>query len=443
MNLRYVSIFSGIDCASVAFLPLGWKPLAFSEVDSFACAVLAHHYPAVSNLGDMTQVDWAEFKGRVDVVIGGPPCQAFSIVGARKSLGDRRGCLSLEYARVIHEIDPAFSITENVPAWLNTPDNAFGFCLAGLVGASRKLLPPDGTRRWPSAGLVAGPRRTAAWRILDAQHFGLAQRRKRVFVVSCRARDRLNPGAVLFDRKSLPGNPAPGGKAGEADPSSSSSGADGGGRTKLNRLDVSGAVSAKWSKGTGGPSGDECYNLVPVAFSCKDGGADAGPISPTLRAMPHHHSRMNGGGQVAVATMRVSPTLRADGGALRPEKDTDAVIISYRPELASKTDRVDSPRNMTSQVMSEWSVRRLTPREAERLMGLPDAYTLVPFGKGGRHKDLAEMARYWNVSEDEAAHLAADSHRYRAIGNGMAVPVIRWIGRRIEMVVRTLKRRRP
>jgi len=161
--------------------------------------------------------------------------------------------------------------------------------------------------------------------------------------------------------------------------------------------------------------------------------------------MANRSSRPNGGGQVAVATMRVSPTLRADGGALRPEKGTDAVVVSYCPDVAHtlKASPADPHRaDMATYVVTGWAVRKLTPRECERLQGLPDDYTLVPFGRGCPRREIAAMEAYWGVSEEEAATLAADSHRYRAIGNGMAADVVRWIGQRIDAVDRIIGRRR-
>lgn len=211
--LTFVSMFSGIEAASVAFGPLGWSALAFAEIEKFPSAVLAHHYPDVPNVGDMTAHDWSRYRGKADIVCGGPPCQAFSVAGLRNSMDDARGNLSLAYMRAIHAIKPRNAITENVPGWLSTKDNAFGCFLAGLVGADDALPPPDG-RRWPDAGMVSGPQGRAAWRILDAQFFGLAQRRRRVIVVADFG-NGADPAAVLFERKGMSWNPAPSREEGE------------------------------------------------------------------------------------------------------------------------------------------------------------------------------------------------------------------------------------
>lgn len=208
MPLNFISLFSGIEAASMAWKPLGWNCLALAEIEPFPSAVLAYHYPDVPNLGDITKADWTQFKGKCDVVVGGPPCQAFSIAGLRNSLQDERGNLSLEYLKVVDTINPRWVITENVPGWLRTKDNAFGCFLAGLVGADTPLVSPLERGRWTDAGMVVGPKRAAAWRILDAQYFFLAQRRRRVFVVAS-PRNGGNPAAVLFERKSLSGNTPP------------------------------------------------------------------------------------------------------------------------------------------------------------------------------------------------------------------------------------------
>lgn len=192
--MRFGSVCSGIEAASVAFGPLGWKAAWFSEIEPFPCAVLAHHYQHVPNLGDMTTLADRIEVGEVeapDGLWGGTPCQAFSVAGLRRSLDDARGNLSLEFIRIADAIDRvrcrdgkphAWIGWENVPGVLSTKDNAFGAFLGGLCGCDAALdAPPDG---WPSAGVVAGPSRVVAWRVLDAQFFGVAQRRKRVFVLA-------------------------------------------------------------------------------------------------------------------------------------------------------------------------------------------------------------------------------------------------------------------
>ncbi|MDO8065589.1 DNA cytosine methyltransferase [Janthinobacterium sp. SUN206] len=202
------SVCSGLEAASVAWHPLGWRAAWLAEIEPFPCAVLAHHYPDVPNLGDMTKVAALVRDGFVpapDVFCGVTPCQAFSIAGLRNSLDDERGNLSLVFCEIADEIDarraaagllPAVVFWENVPGVLSTKDNAFGCFLAGLAGEDDPIEPPGG--KWAYAGCVYGPARTVAWRTLDAQYFGVAQRRRRVFVIAS-AGEGFDPASVLFE----------------------------------------------------------------------------------------------------------------------------------------------------------------------------------------------------------------------------------------------------
>lgn len=210
--MRYGSVCSGIEAASVAWESLGWQPAWFAEIEAFPSAVLAHHWPDVANLGDMTKIAAAVRAGDVaapDVLVGGTPCQAFSIAGLRNGLDDERGQLTLSYVELANAIDDkrrergedeAIIVWENVPGILSSKDNAFGCFLAGLAGESSELQPAGG--KWTHAGCVSGPQRIIAWRVLDAQFFGVAQRRRRVFVVAS-ARKDFDPAAVLFELNSV------------------------------------------------------------------------------------------------------------------------------------------------------------------------------------------------------------------------------------------------
>ena len=237
--LQYGSVCSGIEAASLAWQPLGWQPAWFSEIDPFARAVLAHHYPHVPNLGDMTTIAARILSGEVpapDILVGGTPCVAFSLAGARRGLADPRGSLTMKYTEIAHAIDhvrhtqhlpPVIVVWENVPGILSDRGNAFGAFLGALAGEGQALEPPGG--KWTHAGDVSGGRRIA-WRVLDsAQHFGLAQRRRRVFLVAS-ARTGLDPGEILFERASLPGPPAPGTETRQAPAGIAASRADGPGR---------------------------------------------------------------------------------------------------------------------------------------------------------------------------------------------------------------------
>ena len=160
-DMRYISLFSGIEAATVAWEPLGWEPVCFAELDPFPCAVLEHRYPDVPNVGDVTKVNWKKFKGKCDVVVGGSPCQSFSVAGKREGLSGESG-LMFEYVRAVREVRPRWFLWENVPGALSSEG---GEAFRQLLSEMDKL----------GYGL--------AWRVLDAQFFGVAQRRRRVFLV--------------------------------------------------------------------------------------------------------------------------------------------------------------------------------------------------------------------------------------------------------------------
>ncbi|MDY7584708.1 DNA cytosine methyltransferase [Pseudomonas sp. CCI3.1] len=210
MPMTYGSVCSGIEAATQAWHPLGMRTAWFAEIEPFPSAVLAHHYPDVPNHGDMTKLAALVLAGKIpapDVLVGGTPCQAFSVAGMREGLTDPRGALTIKYVELADAVDyvragqrkPASVIVwENVPGVLSDKGNAFGYFLGALAGEDCELQPPR--KKWEDAGCVYGPKRTIAWRVLDAQYFGLAQRRRRVFVVAS-ARDGFDPTAVLFERE--------------------------------------------------------------------------------------------------------------------------------------------------------------------------------------------------------------------------------------------------
>ena len=212
--MKFGSVCSGIEAASVAWNGLGWKASWFAEIEQFPSAVLNHHYPEVPNLGDMTKLPEKILNQEIDapdILCGGTPCQAFSVAGNRQSLDDARGNLTLTFCEIADALDtvrdiPAIIFWENVPGVLNTKDNAFGCFLARLAGEDSELKPSG--KRWTNAGVVFGHKRTVAWRVLDAQYFGLAQRRKRVFVVAS-ARERFDPAEILFEFEGLRRDIAP------------------------------------------------------------------------------------------------------------------------------------------------------------------------------------------------------------------------------------------
>ena len=326
MTLRYATVCSGVDAVSLAWEPLGMRPVFFSEIEAFPKAVLAHHWPHVPDLGDLTKIDGPQWRGKLDILWGSTPCQAFSLAGRRKGATDPRGALTLSFCNLADDIDPPFVCFENVKGILSDKQNAFGCLLAALAGEDTPLLPAGG--KWTHAGCVSGPRRNIAWRLFDAKHSGVPQRRERVFIVAC-PRDGADPREILFEERSGGENPP---------------------TPDLSRKELLDALEAR--------AGSRAFT---VAFRGRKDGEElevGGPIANCLRAA-------TGGSDKAFALI--------DDGV--------------------------SPH-----------VRQLTPLECERLMGMPDNHTLIPMG-----------GNKW----------ATDTVRYKAIGNSLVVPDVRWIGARI------------
>lgn len=406
--LSFISMFSGIEAASVAFNPLGWRAVCFAEIEKFPSRVLAHHYPDVPNVGDMTQHDWSHYRGKVDIVCGGPPCQAFSVAGLRESLNDPRGNLSLSYMRALHAIQPRNAIVENVPGWLSTKDNAFGCFLAGLVGASDALPPPSG-RKWSNAGMVSGPKGRAAWRVLDAQFFGLAQRRKRVVVVADFG-NGADPAAVLFEPESLRRNSPP-------------------------RRETGKGIAGTIAQGTGSGGGinwpAEIASTLTAQFGKSQGLENQHALGGASLFVP-----------VVSMTGQISHALKAEGADASEDgtgRGNPIVAYAFQPRIArnGRGDMGDLINSLSAQsgetgkgdaapcVALHSAVRRLTPRECERLQGFQ--FRVGPFYPGAWRDNAG---RYWSP-DYTAIPGAADGPRYKALGNSWAVPKFRWLGERI------------
>ena len=511
--MRFGSVCSGIEAASVAWHPLGWRAAWFAEIEPFPSAVLRHHYPEVANLGDMTALPEMIRRGEVeapDLFCGGTPCQAFSVAGLRRSLDDARGNLSLTFCEIADAIDavrlgrgeqPAIIFWENVPGVLSTADNAFGCFLAGLAGEGVPLQPAG--KRWTDAGCVLGPTRAVAWRTLDAQFFGLAQRRRRVFVVAS-ARDDFDPAAVLFEWEGVRRDSAPSREAGQRVANALTDRADRGGtNSEGQRLiaqpyavancltarmhkginstldegqtpvvqpfpDVVGAMSAaggtahKHGHGWGQQDWENGY-CVPVASvpdvagtmkACKDSGgwsnsadhAAAGYMVPVHAFDARQSDVLQYGDktgpldtdghsvgvlafdttQVTSAANRSNPqpgdpchplAAGAHAPAVAFEENFHAVReVEVAPAMTTEGYRVSQNAGGLG-LRQAMQVRRLTPTECERLQGFPDGYTAIPW----RGKLASECP---------------DGPRYKALGNSWAVPVVRWIGARIDATVR-------
>lgn len=439
--MKYLSVCAGVCAATLAWKQLDWQCVGFSEIEAFPRAVLSHHYPEIPLYGDFTKIQTNDGPqvGPVDLLVGGTPCQSFSMAGLRGGLDDARGNLMLEYLKLAVRLGRPKLVWENVPgvlsSWSDDPD-------------CEPQEDPDRpgyeiVRQRHDFGCFLRALRELgygfAYRVLDAQYvrvdglpYAVPQRRRRVFLVAYPG-DWRGPAAVLSDRDSLFGNTPPRRET-EKDVAGTIGGStqSGGFRTTdldnsgafIAENDISGTVSAKWANGTGGPSGDECQNIV--AFGSKDYGADASEdVSPTLRASTNRHSHENAGAPPAIAftdkdnaTDEVSPPVRTSPGSRAaiafsmrgrdgeniPEAENDGIAPSLATGGGGSSHRF---------VASNWRVRRLTPLECERLMGMPDGYTAIPF---------------------KGKPVATDGHRYKAIGNSMAVNCMRWIGQRIDMV---------
>lgn len=406
--MRLLSVCSGIEAATQAWHPLGWTPVAFSEIEPFPCAVLAHHYPTVPNWGDMTRFEeWPDAS--VDVLCGGTPCQSFSVAGLRKGLADPRGNLMLTFGAIAGRYRPRWLVWENVPGVLSSNGGRDFGAFLGMLGQLGY--------GW-------------AYRVLDAQHvrtrrfpFAVPQRRRRVFVVAYLG-DWRRAAAVLFDRESLSGHPAPRREAGK----------------------IASTIPARSLGGCG----------LGTDFDL-DGGLICADVAPTMNAhfgdkMGLENQHINGG-----CGMFVAHALRGEGFDASEDgtgRGTPIVPVSYRiagdgcayeegsivAPLTTGTDQnasvlafdlaqITSPTNRSSvsdvvptmakgsamHAAMPWAVRRLTPVECERLQGFPDDLTRIP---------------YRNKTADQCP----DGPRYKAIGNSWAVNVAEWVGERISIV---------
>lgn len=520
--MRYASFFSGIEMASVAFKPLGWTPVAFAEVDPFASAVLAHHYPHVPNLGDVTAIteDTLAALGQIDLIIMGFPCQDVSSAGKRRGLVNSDGTPTrtglffdaMRLVRAAHRrCGLRWLIGENVPGlYSSNAGRDFAAVVGEIVGCAFDV-PGAG---WQDTGAAAGPRGMVEWRLLDAQWYALAQRRERVFFVGDFGAwaDRA---PVLLEPESLQGNPPPcvearqrpaarparrayresiwrqiaqafrrgnaarpADLAGAIDAASGRGGADDN-DARSGRLiaEVAGTLSAG-GKAAGSATGQDALAglLVPVAFGGND---TSGPreiatclnakggssrmdfesetfIAHTLTGSGFDASEDGSGRGTPIIPLFASGHCGANGAGIGREGDpmmtldtSGAAAIAFHARqdpdcdgevthpldtddrtigIAFDTTQITSPENRANPqpgdachplsaqghppaYATHYEVRRITPTEAERLMGVPDGYTNIPY-RGAAH--------------------AADGPRYKALGNGFAVPVVRWIGQRIE-----------
>ena len=482
--MKYMSLFSGIEAATVAWHPLGWEPVAFAEIEPFPCSVLAHHYPGVPNLGSVTDITDEQIKalGRIDVVVGGSPCQDLSVAGKRSGLAGERSGLFHEQIRIFNAArlfcGARWLVWENVPGAFSSNQGRDFAVVAGSMAGCDLDVPEDG---WGTEGVALGDNGLVEWCVLDAQWFGVAQRRRRVFAVLDAGNWADRP-PVLLERDGLRGDSPPSREQGKEIAPCLSARTKGGGRLGTD-FDLDGGLITTQS------------SVAPPRYLMSEPGAKQqtyvlehysgetlsvhGTQDPDLLIDQAHTLGRNHGQENAI--LDVAPTLDANYGRLQgcsgqdlsnghgllvPEPRAFAIQagatrinplsgpdgvgvqegIAYTLEARSEVQAVafqergrdggrhleiggdiafaltapsgggrSQERNLLDKAMR---VRRLTPRECERLQGFPDDYTLIHV----RGKP------------------AADGPRYKALGNSMAVPVMRWIGKRIAAVDQHLEK---
>ena len=478
--MKYLSVCSGIEAATVAWHDLGFNPVGFSEIEKFPASVLNHHYPEVTNFGDMTKFkEWNLEPNDVDLLVGGTPCQSFSVAGLRKGLDDPRGNLALVYCAMLEHFRPKWFVWENVPGVLSSSG---GRDFGSFLGAVAEL----------GYGF--------SYRVLDAQYFGVAQRRRRVFVVG-HLGSWEPAAAVLFERESLRRDTAPSREAGKEtsrvvapsltasnDPSRSPQSSEvtqqvaavhaarmvafgeyveDGTASAMKardykdatdlvsygfdlsqkaegigfREEVSTTICGLKHPGHGNHVLQPSYGIPGNWIGCKpeNGGNAVEPmhdVAPCLTKTDRHgvaqpmpintmialrHEALgertgfgigDAGDPAYTLTKGHSHAVAHPIGCFKGGQGSGAGGIGYSEHVAPTLPSSDGG-NRTPTLMTGMAVRRLTPVECERLQGFPDNYTNIP----------------WRNKEE-----SPDGPRYKALGNSMAVPVMRWIGERIKMV---------
>lgn len=436
-------MFAGIEAASVAWGPLGWEPAAFFEVEPFACAVLEHHYPGVPNLGDVTKITEAQVKalGPIDAAIMGWPCQDLSVAGKRKGLRDTdgratRSGLFFDAMRIADWAGPRWLVGENVPGLFSSHGGRdFALVVAEMAGAALDV-PAGG---WRNTGVALGPKGLVEWAVLDAQWRGLAQRRKRVFLVRDSG-DWAGRPPLLLERESLRGDHPPRRETGARTAAGLTRGADGGGRGGMlvtHSLSADGFDASEDGTGRGTP-------IVPVAYQ---GGTVVSvcmaidPITADDLAMP----QTTRNGDPGVVFLPFDTTQGTSAQNRNHPKPGDPchppACAAHAPAVAyavQATHRGVGQGHNTTHIVDvafsghaegnkgqpgthaqgwnsnfvgqRYGVRRLTPVECLRLQGFEDDYLDITY----RGKP------------------AADGPKYRATGNSMATTVIRYLGEQIE-----------
>ena len=467
--MRFLSLFSGIEAATRAWEPLGWECAAVAEVEPFPCALLKHHYPEVPNLGDVTKItaDQIRALGRIDLVCGGFPCQDLSVAGKRKGLNNADGTstrsgLFFDAMRIAEWAKPRWLFIENVPGMFSSNSGRDFAAVVGEMAGCEFDVPRDG---WRNAGVVVGPRGLVEWTVLDAQYHGLAQRRKRVFIVRDSG-DWASRPPIFLEPYRLQWHPAPSREKGKGlthslAPSLTASGrgversGDTRGQDPVVAIETVGTPCADAHPGS--YTGQDAYTgrLIPHPHAA---------ISPALKARDHKGVSSDGDGDGAILVPMLAHSLRGEGfdasedgsgrgTPLVPVLPFDTTQITsaanysnpksgdpchplaagaHAPGIAYTTKLHNTGSNNAGKIFKERAtcldanspppalltatmVRRLTPEECEALQGFPRGHTAIPW-------------------RGKPADQCPDGPRYKSIGNSWAVPCARWIGERIEAV---------
>jgi len=445
--MRVMSTFSGISAASVAWKPLGWEFVAYSEPSAFPCHVLNVRCDAtapkylpegkdfdrkkykhivggtIPNYGDITQITDEDLKalGPVDILEGGSPCQSFSVAGARAGLQDARGNLALAFVNLVNRMKKynglRFVVYENVPGILSHVDNPFGCLLGALAGDEEPLLSAGG--KWPNAGNIASTDVNASWRVLDAQYFGVPQRRKRVFLVAS-LRNELDTGEVAFIEKGE-GWLAHANKAKRQEAVAAGSGDTG--SLIANILTDSSVTTTEDPKKSYALTVQQGHDPQIVIHSIINSGkfngggpmvSDSGTMFTLVAGHVHgviHPETVGTLMASGAGTERVaSAGNELDYVIIHPTETVGTLMTHSGASKHIDVEHLVIHDDIEKRMTPQYIVRRLMPLETERLQGFPDNWTDVPFeGKP-----------------------VSDLHRYRACGNSMATVCMAYVGWQLQ-----------
>lgn len=423
--MRYLSLFSGIEAATQAWKPLGWECVGVSEIEPFPCAVLEHHYPDVPNLSDVTKITEEQIKelGQIDLIVFGSPCQNLSVAGNRKGLQGEQSSLFysameiIKYARKNNGL--RFALWENVPGSFSSNKGAdFSTVVEQMAGLENIGVPKNG---WGKEGAAVGSNGLLEWSVLDAQWFGLAQRRKRVFALLDFG-DWASRPPILLEPESLRGNTPPSREAGQSSTAITQAGFREGGFGEFVATNV--AATTKASGGCLGGGSETLAVAIAgniIGRSTVNGGNHTGFDDTgscyTLTSTDRHAVAYSWNGDTTPKNSEeLSLTLRASQGG-EGLGVAYSIVADTTPKIGEEingTLRSQGGGGIVPPSVAQGSVvRRLTPIECERLQGFPDDFTKIPY----RNKPAEDCPK---------------GARYKALGNSMAVPVMAWIGRKIE-----------